>query len=78
MKRTAIPRVKPTKGGSKYRQKLVYPNGYVKYVRFPEQIPQAVKNPRDKERMQERQMNLIHQASEILKVARVILKDGEL
>ena len=75
MNRLAVPRVKPTKGGSKYRQKLVYPNGYVKYVRYPEQIPRAVANPEQKERLEQRQMNLVQQASEILKIARIVMAE---
>lgn len=75
---TAVPRVLPTKGGSKYRQKLVYPNGYVKYLRYPEQLPKNVMNPMDKQRMEQRQMNLVTQASEILKIARQLMKPGEL
>ena len=75
MNRTAVPRVKPTKGGSKYSQKLVYPNGYVKYVRYPEQLPKNVTNPMDKQRIEQRQMNMVQQASEILKVARLIVTE---
>jgi hypothetical protein len=63
MEREAIPRVRRTSPGSKYRQKLVYPNGYVKYVRWPEQLPKEVSNPREKERVQQL-------ASELLKIAR--------
>ena len=77
MKRTATPRVKPTKGGSKYRQKLVYPNGYVKYVRYPEQLPKNVTNPRQKKQLEEREMQMVQQttrqASELLNIARMLL-----
>ena len=71
------PRVVPTKGGSKNRQKLVYPNGYVKYVRYPEQLPKNVMNPMDRQRMEKRQMNTVKQASEILKIARFVMALSE-
>jgi hypothetical protein len=68
MRITAAPRIKPTKPGSKYRYKLVYPNGYVKYVRWPEQLPKEVSNPRDKERLEKLQT-----ARELLQIARSVL-----
>jgi hypothetical protein len=70
--REAVPRIKQTGVGSKYRYKLVYPNGYTKYVRYPEQLPKEVSNPIDKQRMEKKtEMGLI--ASELLKVAREVI-----
>jgi hypothetical protein len=65
MEREAIPRVKRTNPGSKYRQKLVYPNGYVKYVRWPEQLPKEVSNPREMKQVQKL-------AGDLLKISRLL------
>ena len=64
--RKAAPRLMRTSPGSKYPYRLVYPNGYVKYVRWPEQLPKEVSNPRDQKRIEQ-------MASEVLKVARLLL-----
>jgi len=76
--REAVPRVKQTGLGSKYRYKLTYPNGYVKYVRWPEQMPKEVSNPMDKKRMDEKvQQNKSLIAEDILALANAMEPDFE-
>jgi len=76
--RTAVPRVKQTSPGSKYRYILIYPNGYRKYVRWPEQLPKEVQNPMDKKRMEKTvQQNKSLIAEDILALAKAIEPDFE-
>jgi delta 1-pyrroline-5-carboxylate dehydrogenase len=76
--RESAPRVKQTGLGSKYRYKLTYPNGYVKYVRWPEQMPKEVSNPMDKKRMDEKvQQNKSLIAEDILALAKAMEPDFE-
>ena len=75
--REAVPRVKQTSPGSKYRYKLTYPDGYVKYVRWPEQMPKEVSNPMDKKRMDEKVKNTGLIASDIFVLAKAMESDFE-
>ena len=68
----ATPRLQPTSPGSKYRYKLTYPNGYTKYVRYPENLPKEVSNPNEKERMENR-MQTQKVAKSLLKLARELI-----